>query len=122
MLLHAYTQFLYSRPIGVQLSMTQNGDVYQNAVAERVNGILKIPYDFLLNQTFASIQQATTSVKQSISILQQRETSSQFGVSNSTSRLSERFARNSSIIPTVICTFLCKPILGLDTSLMSNSR
>ena len=61
---HAYTQFLYSR--GVQLSMTQNGDVYQNAVAERVNGILKT--DFLLNQTFASIQQATTSVKQSISI------------------------------------------------------
>ena len=61
---HAYTQFLHSR--GVQLSMTQNGDVYQNAVAERVNGILKI--DFLLNQTFASIQQAITSVKQSISI------------------------------------------------------
>ena len=46
--------------------MTQNGDVYQNAVAERVNGILKI--DFLLNQTFALIQQATMSVKQGISI------------------------------------------------------
>ena len=61
---HAYTQFLHSR--GVPLSMTQNGDVYQNAVAERVNGILKI--DFLLNQTFASIHQATTCVKQSISI------------------------------------------------------
>ena len=61
---HAYTQFLNSR--GVQLSMTQNGDVYQNAVAERVNGISKI--DFLLNQTFASMQQAITSVKQSISI------------------------------------------------------
>ena len=30
--------------------MTQNGDVYQNAVAERVNGILKI--EFLLNHTF----------------------------------------------------------------------
>ncbi len=46
--------------------MTQNGDVYQNAVAECVNGILKI--DFLRNRTFASIQQAITSVKQSISI------------------------------------------------------
>ena len=45
---HAYTQLLRSR--GVQLSMTQNGDVYQNAVAERVNGILKI--EFLLNHTF----------------------------------------------------------------------
>ena len=46
--------------------MTQNGDVYQNAVAERVNGILKI--DFLLNHTFESIQQATANAKQSISI------------------------------------------------------
>ena len=46
--------------------MTQNGDVYRNAIAERVNGILKI--DYLLNQTFASILQVITSVKQSISI------------------------------------------------------
>ena len=61
---HAYTQFLGSR--GVQLSMTQNGDVYQNAVAERVNGILKI--DFLLNNTFNSIQQATANAKQSVAI------------------------------------------------------
>lgn len=60
----AYTQFLNSR--GVQLSMTQNGDVYQNAVAERVNGILKI--DFLLNHTFGSIQQATANAKQSVTI------------------------------------------------------
>ena len=45
----AYTQFLHSQ--GVQLSMTQNGDVYQNAVAERVNGILKI--DFSLIKHFA---------------------------------------------------------------------
>ena len=61
---HAYTQLLHSR--GVQLSMTQNGDVYQNAVAERVNGILKI--DFLLNHTFGSIQQATANAKQSVAI------------------------------------------------------
>lgn len=61
---HAYTQFLNSR--GVQLSMTQNGDVYQNAVAERVNGILKI--EFLLNQTFRSIQHAIRCVKQSVFI------------------------------------------------------
>ena len=59
-----YTQFLDSR--GVQLSMTQNGDVYQNAVVERVNGILKI--DFLLDHTFGSIQQATTNAKQSVAI------------------------------------------------------
>ena len=61
---NAYTQLLHSR--GVRLSMTQNGDVYQNAVAERVNGILKI--DFLLNHTFYSIHQATANAKQSISI------------------------------------------------------
>jgi transposase InsO family protein len=61
---HAYTQLLDSR--GVQLSMTQNGDVYQNAVAERVNGILKI--DFLLNHTFGSIQKATANAKQSVAI------------------------------------------------------
>ena len=60
----AYTQLLHSR--GVQLSMTQNGDVYQNAVAERVNGILKI--EFLLNHTFGSIQQATANAKQSVAI------------------------------------------------------
>ena len=59
---NAYTQLLHSR--GVRLSMTQNGDVYQNAVAE--NGILKI--DFLLNHTFNSIHQATANAKQSISI------------------------------------------------------
>ena len=59
-----YTQFLNSR--GVQLSMTQNGDVYQNAVAERVNGILKI--DFFLNQTFRSIQHAIRCVKQTVFI------------------------------------------------------
>ena len=59
---HAYTDILGSGR--VRISMTENGDVYQNAVAERVNGILKI--DFLLNQTFASIQHATNSVKQSV--------------------------------------------------------
>ena len=61
---HAYTQLLESH--GVQLSMTQNGDVYQNAIAERVNGILKI--EFLLNHTFDSIQQATANAKQSVAI------------------------------------------------------
>ena len=61
---HAYTQLLHSH--GVQLSMTQNGDVYQNAIAERVNGILKI--EFLLNHTFGSIQQDTANAKQSVAI------------------------------------------------------
>lgn len=61
---HAYTQLLHSH--GIQLSMTQNGDVYQNAVAERVNGILKI--DFFLNRTFRSIHQAIGTVRQCVTI------------------------------------------------------
>lgn len=34
----------------IQISMTQNGDPYENALAERMNGILK--YDFNLRKTF----------------------------------------------------------------------
>jgi len=36
---HAYTELLDENKI--QISMTQNGDPYENAIAERVNGILK---------------------------------------------------------------------------------
>lgn len=38
------------------ISMTENGDPYENAIAERVNGILK--GEFLLEQTFATLEQA----------------------------------------------------------------
>lgn len=41
---------------GIQLSMTEKGDPYENAIAERVNGILK--GEFLLNKTFASYTEA----------------------------------------------------------------
>ena len=41
---------------GIQLSMTEKGDPYENAIAERVNGILK--YEFNLRQTFASHTEA----------------------------------------------------------------
>jgi len=49
---------------GIQLSMTEKGDPYENAIAERVNGILK--YEFGLNATFASHAQAEVAVEQSI--------------------------------------------------------
>ena len=39
----------------VQISMTENGDPYENAIAERVNGILK--EEFYLGETFRSHQQ-----------------------------------------------------------------
>lgn len=40
----------------IAISMTQNGDPYENAIAERVNGILKD--EFNLGNTFKSIEEA----------------------------------------------------------------
>jgi len=48
----------------INVSMTENGDPYENAIAERVNGILK--EDFLLNKPFASFQQAEQAVNSAI--------------------------------------------------------
>lgn len=50
----------------VKISMTQNGDPYENAIAERVNGILK--YEFLLIEGFKDHLQAINVIKESISI------------------------------------------------------
>lgn len=44
----------------IQLSMTENGDPYENAIAERVNGILK--YEHGLKETFSSFESAKTTV------------------------------------------------------------
>jgi transposase InsO family protein len=48
----------------VDISMTENGDPYENAIAERVNGILK--EEFYLSETFASHQEANSHIQQSI--------------------------------------------------------
>jgi transposase InsO family protein len=53
---------------GVTCSMTDGYDCYQNALAERVNGILK--NEFLLRRP-ANLRQATTMVKESIAIYNQ---------------------------------------------------
>jgi len=45
---------------GIQLSMTQKGDPYENAIAERVNGILK--YEHGLKETFSNYKQAEQAV------------------------------------------------------------
>lgn len=50
--------------LGIQLSMTENGDPYENAVAERVNGILK--YEHGLKDTFSSYAQAVIAVAEAI--------------------------------------------------------
>lgn len=48
----------------IKISMTENGDPYENALAERINGILKT--EFLLDKTFASFLEAATAVKNAV--------------------------------------------------------
>lgn len=60
----AYTDILESK--GFEISMTEENHCYENAVAERVNGILK--NEFSLNLKFIDFKDAEKSVKQSIEI------------------------------------------------------
>jgi putative transposase len=53
----------------IAVSMTQNGDPYENAIAERMNGILK--YEFLLIEGFKDHLQALQVIKESIQIYNQ---------------------------------------------------
>lgn len=48
----------------IKISMTENGDPYENAIAERVNGILK--GEFGLDKTFMSIEQAVQDTNQAV--------------------------------------------------------
>ncbi|WP_092741725.1 integrase core domain-containing protein [Hymenobacter psychrophilus] len=52
------------RQAGITISLTENGDPYENAIAERVNGILKI--DFRLNRVFHTVEEAQRAVEASI--------------------------------------------------------
>ena len=61
---HPYTDFLRERKIGI--SMASKGNCYENALAERVNGILK--NEFNLDFTFKTKQLATKAVHESIYI------------------------------------------------------
>lgn len=54
---------------GIRISMTQNGDPYENAIAERVNGILK--YEFLLVDGLKDHLQALQVISDSIEIYNQ---------------------------------------------------
>jgi putative transposase len=54
---------------GIKISMAEAGNVYENAMAERVNGILKD--EFLLDSTFEDYEQARKAVKQSIDVYNQ---------------------------------------------------
>ena len=56
-----YDYVNYLKGCNIQISMTENGDPYENAVAERVNGILKDEYD--LYNTFEDYNGAHEAVK-----------------------------------------------------------
>ena len=58
----AYVELLQKSQINI--SMTQNGSPYDNAIAERVNGILKV--EFNLYQTFESYSAAVEPVCKAI--------------------------------------------------------
>ncbi len=50
----------------VKVSMTENGDPYENAIAERINGILK--YEFLIIDGFKNHLEALKIIKESVGI------------------------------------------------------
>jgi transposase InsO family protein len=52
------------RSKGIQISMGEAGNCYDNAMAERVNGILKDEYG--LEETFADEREALKATKQAI--------------------------------------------------------
>jgi putative transposase len=56
-----YDYVNYLKGANIQISMTEQGDPYENAVAERVNGILKDEYD--LYDTFDDYNHAHEAVK-----------------------------------------------------------
>lgn len=61
---NVYTQILKRKKIDI--SMTEDNHCYENAIAERVNGILKD--EFYLDQTFATMIQAKKAAKNAIKL------------------------------------------------------
>jgi len=61
---NVYTQILKRKKIDI--SMTEENHCYENAMAERVNGILKD--EFYLDQTFANVAQAKRAAKNAIKL------------------------------------------------------
>lgn len=59
-----YTEFATSK--GFVMSTTQQSDPYENAIAERINGILK--YEFGLRKTISSIALARKMIKEAVAI------------------------------------------------------
>jgi len=64
---NVYTKILKRKNIGI--SMTEENHCYENAMAERVNGILKD--EFYLDQVFTSVQHAKRATKNAINLYNQ---------------------------------------------------
>jgi putative transposase len=54
----------YLKKLNIQISMGEKGNPYENAVAERINGILK--QEFMLDETFNSLAEVREIVKESV--------------------------------------------------------
>lgn len=61
---YKYTKMLKKR--SVKISMTEDGNCYENAIAERINGILK--HEFNLNTKFTNLKQAQKATQEAIKI------------------------------------------------------
>jgi putative transposase len=61
---YAYTNLLKEH--GAAMSMTEKGDPYENAIAERLNGILK--YEFALVDTFRNQAEVCKAVEQAVAL------------------------------------------------------
>lgn len=59
-----YDYVNYLKGSGISISMTENGDPYENAIAERINGILKDEYE--LGETYSNYQAALEAVKSAV--------------------------------------------------------
>ncbi|WP_262711971.1 IS3 family transposase [Flavisolibacter ginsenosidimutans] len=71
----AYVQLLLASHVAI--SMTEKSDPYENAVAERINGILK--EEFNLSRTFQNIHQANSVVGESITLYNSKRPHSSIG-------------------------------------------
>jgi len=61
---YGYTNILHGK--GIKISMTESGDPLDNAIAERMNGILK--YEYLFEEKVDSINQAKEVLEKSVNL------------------------------------------------------
>lgn len=108
---------------GAAISMTEKGDPYENAIAERVNGILKS--EFLLNRTFKNLEEAVVAVNQSISTYNNLRphgscdylTPDQAHLKQGVLTARWKSKRSNKQLPDNRSMFNCKPITGLSNDL-----